>query len=112
MALNENIRIARENKNLTQLELGKLVGVSNTVISNWEKGINKPDADMLCKICYALDVDANFLLDYSQTNTSLSKDLINLTTIAKHLSPSELQYSIALLKAIKKIDEDKDIEKN
>lgn len=77
MALNENIRIARENKNLTQLELGKLVGVSNTVISNWEKGLNKPDADMLCKICYALDVDANFLLDYQKKE--IEQNNINLT---------------------------------
>ena len=85
MALNVNIKIARENKKLTQLELGNLVGVSNTVISNWEKGLNKPDADMLCKLCYALDVDANFLLDY-QKNDNVSNSLsVNLT-------PQQLEF--------------------
>lgn len=95
MALNENIRIARENKNLTQLELGKLIGVSNTVISNWEKGINKPDADMLCKICYALDVDANFLLDYHSNKSSNIDNQINL-------SPEQLQKLNEFVDTLKK----------
>lgn len=95
MALNENIRIARENKNLTQLELGKLIGVSNTVISNWEKGINKPDADMLCKICYALDVDANFLLDYHIDKSTNIDSKINL-------SPEQLQKLSEFVDTLKK----------
>lgn len=95
MALNENIRIARENKNLTQLELGKLIGVSNTVISNWEKGINKPDADMLCKICYALDVDANFLLDYHIDKSTNIDSKINL-------SPEQLQKLTEFVDTLKK----------
>ena len=95
MALNENIRIARENKNLTQLELGKLIGVSNTVISNWEKGINKPDADMLCKICYALGVDANFLLDYHIDKSTNIDSKINL-------SPEQLQKLSEFVDTLKK----------
>lgn len=93
MALNVNIKIARENKKLTQLELGNLVGVSNTVISNWEKGLNKPDADMLCKLCYALDVDANFLLDYQEQN--------NTTNPSIDLTPQQLEFLNKFIEALK-----------
>ena len=37
------IRKYREAQNLSQKELAKLIGVSNSRISNWEQGINRPD---------------------------------------------------------------------
>ena len=63
-----NIRNARINKKLSQKQLAKLISTGNvkfgnTAISNWEKGTSKPDADTLCLLCDALDVDANYLLD-------------------------------------------------
>lgn len=61
----ERIRKARENKNLLQSELAKLIDVkSSGVISNWEKDLNKPDADKIVRLCAALDISASYLLDY------------------------------------------------
>ncbi len=57
------IRSYREKCNLSQKDLGRLIGVSNTRISNWEKGINNPDVELLVKICYALKVSPDVLLD-------------------------------------------------
>lgn len=53
----------RKAKNLSQRELSKLIGVSNTRISNWEQGIHRPDVDILSDICNALDVSPSELLD-------------------------------------------------
>ncbi|MCI5902793.1 MAG: XRE family transcriptional regulator [Blautia sp.] len=63
--LGERIKYARESKGYLQNELAKLIGVkSAAVISNWEKGLNKPDAEKIVKLCNVLDVSASFLLDY------------------------------------------------
>lgn len=63
--LGERIKYAREEKGLLQNDLAKLIGVkSSGVISNWEKDLNKPDAEKIVKICSALDISASFLLDY------------------------------------------------
>lgn len=63
--LGERIRNAREEKGLLQSQLAKLIGVrSSGVISNWEKDINKPDADRIVKLCNVLGVSASYLLDY------------------------------------------------
>lgn len=73
MSLGKNIKQARINKNLSQQQLADLISTKevsfgNTAISNWEKGTSKPDADTLCLLCGALDVDANYLLDLNTKN--------------------------------------------
>lgn len=62
--LGQRIRGAREQNQLTQGELGKKLGTSTAVISNWEKDINKPDAEKLPRLCQVLEVSAAYLLDY------------------------------------------------
>lgn len=68
--LGERIKTARETKGYLQSDLAKLIGVkSSGVISNWEKDLNKPDAEKIVKICEVLDVSASFLLNYYGKST-------------------------------------------
>lgn len=55
----EKIRNARKSAGLTQRELAQLLGVANTSISNWEKGLSRPDADMIQKLCQTLHLQPN-----------------------------------------------------
>lgn len=72
--LGERIKYSRESKGLLQSELATLVGVkSSGVISNWEKDINKPDAEKIVKLCDVLDISASFLLDYYGKSTFEAK---------------------------------------
>lgn len=64
MSLSEQIRIARKKKKITQNDLAKALGKTKNVISNWERGDNKPDADMILSLCRILDVNPNILLDW------------------------------------------------
>ena len=64
MSLGSRIKEARESKDMLQSELAALIGVKSAgVVSNWEQGTNKPDADKIVKICEALSVSPSFLLD-------------------------------------------------
>lgn len=56
------IRKYREMCGLSQKELAQKIGVSNSRVSNWEQGINRPDADILADICKALNVSPSELL--------------------------------------------------
>jgi len=47
----------RKNKNLTQEELGGIIGVSHKSISKWENGKGMPDYGYLEKLCIALDIN-------------------------------------------------------
>lgn len=79
--LGERIRYAREQKGLLQSELAKLINVkSSGVISNWEKDLNKPDAEKIVRLCSVLDISASYLLDYY----GKSDDVFNVSEI-KHI---------------------------
>ena len=55
----ETIRNARKALGLTQRQLSDILGVSNTSVSNWEKNLSRPDADMIQKLCAALQLQPN-----------------------------------------------------
>ncbi len=76
--LGENIRKARLKMGLTQAQLAEMLGKSDNVITNWEKGTNRPDADMIEKLCNILNISPNELLNWE-------KPTYTPTTIAAHI---------------------------
>lgn len=79
--IGERIKIAREQKKLSQNELADAMGIksSSGVISNWERDLNKPDAEKIVKLCEVLNISPSYLLDYygkSEFQTTLSEQLL------------------------------------
>lgn len=60
--IGSRIRKRRKQLGISQKELAEKIGVSNGRVSNWEQGLNRPDADLLAVICEALDVSPSSLL--------------------------------------------------
>lgn len=69
--LGSRIKKARENIGMSQGELAISIGIkpSSGVISNWERDLNKPDAEKIVKLCEVLNISAAFLLDYYGKST-------------------------------------------
>lgn len=65
--IGDNIKKYRELRDLTQEYIARAVGKSKNVISNWECGKNKPDADIITILCGLLGVDANTLMGWDNT---------------------------------------------
>lgn len=64
--LPENLRKYRKLAGLRQEDLAKKLGKTRSVISNWEKGINRPDAETIAKICAILNVTPNEILGWDE----------------------------------------------
>lgn len=60
--LNMTLKAARVNRGLTQIEAGKILGVTADVISNWERGLTYPNVIMLGKIENLYGVPYNDLI--------------------------------------------------
>ena len=60
--LNENIRLARKARGLSQEGLAARINVVRQTVSKWEKGLSVPDADMLISLSEALETPVSALL--------------------------------------------------
>lgn len=58
----ENLRKVRKERKMTQGDLGKLVGVAKSSVSEWEKGNHMPDVDTISRIASALNVSFAYLV--------------------------------------------------
>lgn len=54
--MSERIRTIRRQKGLTQAELGQRIGVSQQVVTNYERGLREPTLETMLKIAGVFDV--------------------------------------------------------
>lgn len=58
----ENLKVLRKKKGMTQEELAVRLNVVRQTVSKWEKGLSVPDSDLLVKLAEVLDVPVSRLL--------------------------------------------------
>lgn len=64
---------------MTQKELANLLGVKNSAVSNWEKGVNSIDIETLFKACTIFDISVNDMYGiYSNKEEATSPELQEL----------------------------------
>lgn len=63
MSFADNMRVLREQKNLSKSELAQLVGVSHAAISYFESGQKMPNAVTAAKIAKKLDTTVEKLVE-------------------------------------------------
>ncbi|MCI8309060.1 MAG: helix-turn-helix transcriptional regulator [Clostridia bacterium] len=115
------LKLLREEKNMLQEDLAKILSVSQKTISNYEKGLRDMSTDTLSKLSEFFDVSIDYLLGKSNIRNSKQEDSINEELIKIGFSmkdytpPTEKQKEQikALLEVIlkdnKKDEEKKDI---
>lgn len=67
--LQENIKVARKAKGLSQQELAVKLNVVRQTISKWEQGLSVPDADLLIALSEALETPVSTLLGETMAET-------------------------------------------
>lgn len=77
MSISTRIKEAREHKGLTRTDLARLLGVTQSAVSNYENGISSPKEEVLFKLFSALDVDPNYIFQDEIAKAS-KKEVISL----------------------------------
>ena len=86
----------RQEKHLSQAELGRIIYVSGGTISNYENGVHYPDVEKLFKLADYFEVSIDYLL--GRSTSKLSPDIFGRTVLddatigdivqsLQHLSP-------------------------
>ena len=89
MSLGENIKRCRQEKNISQRELGRRINKTGQLISSIERGETTPSMDTINKIATVLEVDISNLisssnLDLKDTDTKVAL-MIRIEEIINHL---------------------------
>ena len=70
----ENLKLQRQKKNLSQEDLGKLIGVSGVTIMRYEKGTRQPKLETIKEIANALKIPVAKLIDINSPIISKATD--------------------------------------
>lgn len=77
MKIGEKIRNKREDMDLSQRTMAKLIPMNQSNYSKIERDVQEPNLEQLRRICQILEIDPRYLLDLGEYE-SLSSDDINL----------------------------------
>ncbi len=99
------VRKIRKERNMTIVKLAELCDSSENVIRNYEKSRRLPQIDMLIRICNALKVSPDYLL---QDELVYQPHWANEELLQKinRLSPKNISVLVEMINALEKYDED------
>jgi len=83
------LRAARKDRGLTLEQLAEACSTSDTVLRNYEKARKSPNVEMLLRICNALQISPDYLLQDSLSFNPY-EDKIGLLAAVGSLSPTSL----------------------
>lgn len=75
MTIGDKIKELREEKGLTQTELGAIAGVTDKAVSTWEKGLREPRMGAVEKLSSYFNIPKSELLCLSDENPERSTPL-------------------------------------
>ena len=76
LKLGNFIKSLRKEKNMTQKDLAKKIGLTDKAISKWERGLSFPDITILNSLAEVFDVDVSEILNGERgTNKISSEDI-------------------------------------
>lgn len=103
-SMGEIISSLREEKGLTQKELGAKIGVGERTIFKWEKNISLPDISTIPKIAEALEVSIEEIM--KSKPLSLSNKVNYIIDIVLRGVPVAMGIAIIVASVFKEIDID------
>lgn len=88
-----HLRELRQEKNLTQADLSKILKISASAIGMYEQGRREPDNDTLSKIADFFDVSIDYLLGQSAYRARLKRGLLGSGFKQAEINPPPNYYN-------------------
>lgn len=91
-SLGQRIKELRTEQRLTQEQLGKILNVGKSTISQYENNINTPDKGTLQKLADFFNISVDYLLGRTNNRNSFSYTLPNDVELEKVLEQSNIKF--------------------
>lgn len=112
--IGEILKNAREDKDLTQLQVMRKIGINNKTLSGYENGIAEPDIETLAKLLnfYEISADEALEIKIPKNDTILLKVTSFEHLLLKEICKLSREQQENLLVAIKAINDCRENKKN
>lgn len=105
--IGEILKDAREDKDLTQTEVMKRIGINNKTLSGYENGIAEPDIETMVKLFNLYEISADKVLGIKNFKSAapFTKAMSlenNLLKEIRRLTPKQQEELLVMLKALNK----------
>lgn len=84
MKIGQKIRNAREDKDLSQSDMARLIPMNQSNYSKIERDVQEPNLEQLKRICQILNLDPRYLLEIGEVEYPSARDM-SLLRRAKEL---------------------------
>ena len=98
MNFGERLVLVRKRKNLSQSQIGKLIGINGDAYGRYERNEVKPTIEMAVKIAKALEVSLDYLTGTSELE--LDKNTLKRVEEITKLSEKDKDYIFVTLDAL------------
>ena len=78
MSIGERITFLRTEKNISQLQLSKQLGISRQAVSKWENDLSSPDTLNLIKLADVLDTDVEYLATGKHSTLKAGPEIVTV----------------------------------
>ena len=78
MNFKDNLKRIREDRNLTQDDIAREIGISRQSVSKWENGVAEPDLETISKLCIILNCSLEDLVNGEQPTEKKKKVLTDI----------------------------------
>lgn len=85
MIIGEKIRSAREDLDISQREMAKLIPMNQSNYSKIERDVQEPSLEQLRRICQILRLDPRYLFDLGEYEHLSKEDLILLKNVKEFI---------------------------
>ncbi|GIN99045.1 hypothetical protein J6TS1_49150 [Siminovitchia terrae] len=74
MSLGSRLKKERERRNWSQIYVAEKIGITNAVLSNYERNYRDPDTETLKKLALLYEVKTDYLLGITDNPTATEED--------------------------------------
>lgn len=90
MNIGDKIRNTREDMDLSQCDMARMIPMNQSNYSKIERGVQEPNIEQLRQICRILKLDPAYLLDLEPFDTISSEDLKLLADAKKFIKKHQV----------------------
>jgi len=92
--LGERLKLAREKKELTQIDVRKITGINNKTLSGYENGVSEPDFETAKILADLYEVSFDYLVGRTDNPRGYSLQTDTTTNDQSKKLPEDAQKSI------------------